>query len=100
MENCPISQKRLRRSFPDAITVRCFAFEPSEEQAMLDMKGMPSLMLFPPGLPPPLAHPLESTCARVIAAVATRPPHVRCGEPCRARRGSGICHMLRRWPVT
>ncbi len=36
-----------RRAFPDAVTFRCFAFEPSESQ--MQHAAMPNLMPFPPG---------------------------------------------------
>jgi hypothetical protein len=37
------------RSFPDAVTVRCFAFEPSDAQMQQDTSGMAGLLMFPPG---------------------------------------------------
>jgi hypothetical protein len=37
------------RSFPDAVTVRCFAFEPNDAQMQQDTSGMPGLLMFPPG---------------------------------------------------
>lgn len=40
---------RRRRAFPDAFTVRCFAFEPSDEQTQEDRKGQRNFIMFPPG---------------------------------------------------
>ena len=42
------------RAFPDAFTVRCFAFEPSDEQIQEDRKGQRNFIMFPPGGRPPL----------------------------------------------
>jgi hypothetical protein len=39
----------LCRAFPDAFTVRCFAFEPSDEQIQEDRKGQRNFIMFPPG---------------------------------------------------
>ena len=37
------------RAFPDAFTLRCFAFEPSDEQIQEDRRGVPNFIMFPPG---------------------------------------------------
>ncbi len=37
------------RAFPDAFTVRCFAFEPSDEQIAEDRKRAGNFIMFPPG---------------------------------------------------
>lgn len=37
------------KAFPDAFTVRCFAFEPSDEQIQEDRKGQRNFIMFPPG---------------------------------------------------
>ena len=42
---------RLRRAFPDAVTCRCFAFEPSGAQMEQPIADMPHLMVFLPGAP-------------------------------------------------
>ena len=42
----------VRRAFPDAFTVRCFAFEPGDEQVAEDRKASPNFIMFPPGEPP------------------------------------------------
>lgn len=70
-----------RRSFPDAVTVRCFAFEPSDAQMQQDLRAMPGLLMFPPGKSaqtpagflPCLLRPLD------WAALATALPPARRG---------------------
>ncbi len=37
------------RAFPDAFTLRCFAFAPSDEQIAEDRKKQPNFIMFPPG---------------------------------------------------
>ncbi|KAK9802768.1 hypothetical protein WJX73_000202 [Symbiochloris irregularis] len=46
------------RQFPDAFVLRCFAFEPSDEQVGMSTADMPNLMMFPPTLSG--LHQLES----------------------------------------
>ncbi len=48
-ERRSLTEKSPRRAFPDAVTFRCFAFEPSESQ--MQHAAMPNLMPFPPGAP-------------------------------------------------
>lgn len=47
----------LARLYPDAFTLRCFAFEPSDNQVEEDSKSAAYLIMFPPGN----NTPLEST---------------------------------------
>lgn len=37
------------RAFPDAFTVRCFAFDPTDEQITQDTKAQSNFIMFPPG---------------------------------------------------
>ncbi|GAB4823676.1 hypothetical protein N2152v2_010722 [Parachlorella kessleri] len=37
------------KAFPDAFTLRCFAFAPSDEQIAEDRKKQPNFIMFPPG---------------------------------------------------
>lgn len=41
--------RHAHRAFPDAFTLRCFAFEPSDEQIQEDRKGQRNFIMFPPG---------------------------------------------------
>ena len=39
----------IARAFPDAFTLRCFAFAPTEAQVEEDRKEKSNLIMFPPG---------------------------------------------------
>lgn len=41
--------QRLCKTFPEALTYRCFAFEPSEQQITQDSQALSDMVLFPPG---------------------------------------------------
>lgn len=49
MPSPAVSCLRACRAFPDAFTVRCFAFEPSDEQIAEDRKRAGNFIMFPPG---------------------------------------------------
>lgn len=41
--------QRMCEQFPEALTCRCFAFEPSDQQISEDSQALQDMVLFPPG---------------------------------------------------
>jgi len=90
------SERRARRgsSYPEAFTLRCFAFQPSDAQVEEDKADKKHLLVFPPaqdGAPPPprpARLPVRSGPGAPCAAPAARPP---AQAACRAWRAT------RRW---
>jgi len=84
------SERRPRRgrAYPEAFTLRCFAFQPSDAQVEEDKADKKHLLVFPPaqdGAPP---RPARLLVRAPPAAPAARPP---AQAACRAWRAT------RRW---